>query len=193
MYIKKISEKISSTTERISKIVKGLQSFARNGDKDPFDAVSLEELVQETFGICQEKFKINGVQLTFEKPSQRIMIECRSTQIIQVLLSLLNNAFDAIQVLSEKWVKVEINDLGQFIDILVTDSGKGIPAVALDKIFQPFFTTKEIGRGTGLGLSVSKGIVEDHKGGLSVNSDCPNTQFVIHLPKQCTTLEQKAG
>jgi signal transduction histidine kinase len=71
-----------------------------------------------------------------------------------------------------------------WLDIHVTDSGNGVPIEAQAKIFQPFFTTKEIGKGTGLGLSISSGIIQSHNGELKIDNLCPNTCFVIRLPKK---------
>ena len=83
-------------------------------------------------------------------------------QIPQVLLSLLNNAFDAVESLPEKWVQLSFVDLGNKVSVIVTDSGLGIPVEIAEKIMQPFFTKKPVGKGSGLGLSVSKGIGRSH-------------------------------
>jgi signal transduction histidine kinase len=99
------------------------------------------------------------------------------------LLNLIGNSFDAVQELPEKWIKVNICDLGKEVEISVTDSGLGIPEAIREKITQPFFTTKEIGKGTGLGLSISRGIVESHNGRLFVDATCANTRIVVVLPK----------
>ena len=100
------------------------------------------------------------------------------------MVNLLNNAADAVSFLDEKWVKIEIQEMNGKIEILVTDSGQGIPEEIREKILEPFFTTKEIGEGTGIGLSISQNIIRNHSGSLSVNSDCKNTQFIIKLPKK---------
>jgi signal transduction histidine kinase len=70
------------------------------------------------------------------------------------------------------------------VEISVTDSGKGIPPEIREQVFNPFFTTKDIGKGTGLGLSVSKGIIESHHGMISIDAKCPNTRFIVRIPKK---------
>ena len=99
-------EKIQLTTNRIAKIVKGLRSFSRNSEKDPFLQTSLESIVADTVSMCREKFSTNGVQLNVGSLPQ-IEIECRGTQISQALVNLLNNAYDAVQDLPEKWIRLE--------------------------------------------------------------------------------------
>jgi signal transduction histidine kinase len=113
-------------------------------------------------------------------------LDCREVQLSQVILNLLNNAFDAISELPNKWVHLESRMNEGIIEIRVIDSGSGIPEELREKILQPFFTTKEVGQGTGLGLSISKGIIESHGGTLSIDIKSQNTCFVIQIPQAKT-------
>lgn len=190
---------IGKTVERIAGIVRGLKTFSRDGSKDSFTPVPLKQILDETMALCNEKLKHGGVELTIEKISADIMIQCRAVQISQVLLNLINNAYDAILPLSERWIKLTTEIQKDFVQIVITDSGKGIPKEIQNKIFQPFFTTKEIGSGTGLGLSVSKGIVDAHNGSLNLDANCPNTRLFLRLPLgqamslSDSTVNKKAG
>lgn len=173
--------KILQTTERITKIVKGLRQISRSSDGEQITPVSLDSVVTDSLELCSERFRNNGVKLEVAAVPA-ITIHCRPVQISQVILNLLNNAFDAVQENEEKWVRLEFEDTPEKFILRVTDSGKGIPEAVAVKLFQPFFTTKEPGKGTGLGLSISRGIIEAHQGKFSLNRDCPNTQFVIEIP-----------
>lgn len=175
---------IKGTTDRIAKIVSGLRFFAADGKKAPAQPVSFNSIIEETLNFCREKFATHGVQLDrADGLAEGLTVDCRSVEISQVLLNLLNNAFDAISGMQEKWIRIETIDRDSYLEICIIDSGSGIPQDVRDKIMQPFFTTKEIGKGTGLGLSISKGIIESHGGKLSVDASHPNTCFVIILPK----------
>jgi signal transduction histidine kinase len=178
------AENIEATAMRMAKITRGLKFFAREGDKDPFNSVPLKTIIDDTLGFCDARFKHHKIKLHIPEIPEVLKIECRSVQISQLLLNLLGNAFDAVETLEQKWVAIDVKDLGTSIEIAVKDSGKGIPAEFREKILQPFFTTKEIGKGTGLGLSISKGIVESHHGEFFVDEYCENTRFVINLPKR---------
>jgi C4-dicarboxylate-specific signal transduction histidine kinase len=173
---------IDSTTHRIATIVSGLRSFSRQDSSDPFQNVSVKQVLDDTLILCLERMKNHGVDIQINSIPANLCIDCRATQISQVLLNLLNNAFDAVENLPEKWIKIEIADRSEQIEIAVSDSGPGIRPQIAEKIFQPFFTTKEIGKGTGLGLSISQGILKGHKGKLTVGGG-KNTQFIIQLPK----------
>lgn len=172
---------IIKTCDRIAKIVSGLKNFSRNADKDPLVKTSLENVIEYTVSLCQEKLKNYGVKLEL-KLEQNLFLMSRPTQLSQVLLNLINNSYDAICQYSEPWIKLEAKQVQEFIEIKVTDSGFGIPQAVVAKVMQPFFTTKEVGKGTGLGLSIAKGIVEDHGGQIFIDSKSNNTCFVIQLP-----------
>lgn len=180
--VEEVIGKIETTAKRISKIVKGLRTFAREGEKDPFQLVSVAALVEETLSLCTQRFLNHGIRVDVGAIPEGLAVQCRAVQVSQVLLNLLGNAFDAVDNAVEKWVRLDFVVHGNELHLYITDSGPGIPPEIRDKIMQPFFSTKEIGKGTGLGLSISKGIIEDHRGKLALSSAGPNTQFIVTLP-----------
>ena len=175
-------DKIKTTSDRISKIIKGLHSFSRNTLNDPYDNIPLKKLITDTLELCFEKFKHDGIEFNFEI-SFDVEIQCRGAEISQVMLNLLNNAYDAIRELPVKWIRIEMHlQSSERIQLLFIDSGLGIPKEISEKIMLPFFTTKDVNKGTGLGLSISKRIMEDHWGNLILDSSMPNTCFILELP-----------
>lgn len=180
--LKDISDGIQSTIYRIAKIINGLKNFARDGEKEPFAKANLHQVIQETLGFCEARFRNNGVTLEYE-PIQDLILDCRHIQVSQVILNLLNNAFDAVQPNLNKWVRLKIGQTDESAIITIQDSGNGIPNEIQEKIMQPFFTTKIVGKGTGLGLSLSKGLIEAHGGTLTLDTKAKNTTFVVTLPK----------
>lgn len=180
--MKKSLENIDITVKRITKIIQGLRTFARDSRNEPPVESSVTSIVNDAIDLCREKFKYKGVTVHFEL-NQDLMVSCRPTQITQVLLNMLHNSHDAIETLEQKWINIEAAENDGHIEISVTDSGSGIPRAIRDKITQPFFTTKPIGKGTGLGLSISRGILESHNGKIFVDPNCVNTRIVIVLPK----------
>lgn len=173
---------IDQTVQRIGKIVNGLRSFARDGSQDPLISYSVAQIVEDTFSLCQERFRKHNVQIDFVF-KEDVEIFCRPSEISQVLLNLLNNSFDAVQELQQQWVRVELCFDAQKVLLVVIDSGSGIAKEVQDKMMQPFFTTKEIGKGTGLGLSISKGIIESHHGKIEIDNTQKNTTFVLQFPR----------
>lgn len=176
-------EKIAGTAVRIARITTGLLAFSRAGEQDLPGNPVIREMVEETVAFCHEKFKAREVRLDVNYGDiGDKTLACRQSQISQVLLNLLNNALDEVQELPEKWVRLDLQQVGGNIEFSVTDSGLGIPPELVEKLFQPFFTTKAVGHGTGLGLSISKGLVESHSGKIYYDAKSSNTRFVVTLP-----------
>ena len=176
------TDHIVKTAHRIAKIIKGLQSFARETTGEPFQVVPIKEVIFNTVELCKERFSKYQVRLDYPAViDENWRFWGREEQISQVLMNLLNNAFDAVQAESSKWIKIDVIKKDSKIQVTVTDSGHGIPEQVETKMFSPFFTTKEVGKGTGLGLSISKGIVERHGGLLFFDKTAQNTRFVLEL------------
>lgn len=179
-----MTKTIDETVRRISVIINGLRTFSRDGGNDLFDSTPVKQIVEMTLALCKEKLRHASVKVHVDPIADDLEIQCRAVQISQVILNLINNACDAIETLPDKWIRVAVIPEADGVAITITDSGNGIPKEVLAKLFQPFFTTKEIGKGTGLGLSISKGIVDAHHGRLTVDTSCKNTRFVLYLPAQ---------
>lgn len=177
---------IDQAVKRISKIIKGLQSFSRESSHDPKQTIPLYEVIDMTLSLCESKIKSAGVKLEMNV-DQNLNISCRSVEISQVLLNALNNSLYAVSHLENKWIKLESELDQHFVLIKITDSGSGIDQTIREKVMIPFFTTKEVGSGTGLGLSLSKGIIESHGGEFFFNHNSSNTQLVIKLPIEKAT------
>jgi PAS domain S-box-containing protein len=178
------ANKIEMTATRIAKIVKALRNIARDGEADPFARASVRTILDDAVEICRERFYHHMIDFNLEVVSQGMEVECRAVQISQVVLNLLSNAFDAVKDQPNSWVKLSAQSLDGKVEIVVEDSGSGVSFENRDKIFQPFFTTKEPGKGTGLGLSVSKAIIDAHCGTIDLDESCPHTRFVITLPNR---------
>lgn len=179
-----ISERIIKTSERMSAIVKGLKTVIRDGSRDPFEPAPILGIIEEVLELGEKRFKQEEVRISVLQEDKSLTVDCRSVQISQVLLNLINNACDAIQKIHEKWIEIKVEEKETDIFIFITDCGPGIPKEIANQIFTPFYTTKKVGKGTGLGLSLCKDILKEHHGTISINTEYPNTQFVVRLPRQ---------
>ncbi len=179
----RLVETIEVTGQRIAKIIRGMRTMAHHQEEEKPDPVSVRVLVQEAVDLCFHRFESHGIKLEVTPLSEKILTEVRSHQIVQVLVNLLNNSFDAIAKNQEKWVRVEVADFPDRLEIAVVDSGRGIPEDLQKKIFSPFFSTKMVRYGTGLGLSISQSLVQKNKGTLEYDRRSLNTRFVLTLPK----------
>jgi C4-dicarboxylate-specific signal transduction histidine kinase len=182
--IKSAAESISKTGDKIAKIIKSLRAFAQGQENEPVDKINLYELIQETLDFCRVRFYNHGIDVRVGPIPENLEFECRLVQIEEALLSIFNNAHDAIIGLSEKWILIEAFDCGHDVEIRITDSGQGICESIADKMMLPFFSTKEIGKGMGLGLCIASELINKHHGTLSYDRASQNTRFVISIPKK---------
>lgn len=165
---------------RISKIIQSLLNMARpsSGQRMPVD---LEDLVEASLSFLSEKFGNRGIQVVREiSPVPRVMGDAERLQ--QLCLNLFLNAADAMPRGGELRVRLDEGRDGS-VRIRIADDGIGIPCADIEHIFDPFFTSKPAGRGSGLGLMVASGIVADHGGEIRVASEPGHgTEFEIRLP-----------
>ncbi len=189
------ADHILSQTDRVSRIVQSLVSFSHSGQQsqDKFEMINLHECAQEAINLLalqREKHQVEYVN----QLSEDLQAVGDSQRLIQVFINLLSNARDASP--SGSRVIIDGTEGDKSVTFSVTDQGSGISAAHMERILEPFFTTKEPGEGTGLGLAMVYSIVEDHKGDLSINSPVDpdtgrGTQFVIRLPKDSLRLESR--
>ena len=199
----KILHSMNVGTTRIKDIVLSLRNFSRL-DQSEFKAVDIHEGIDSTLLILSHRLKATSIRpeiLLIKDYEALPKIECYAGQLNQAFMNILANAIDAIDELSVKQ-KLEQNELNssritirtsmvdQFIEIAIADSGGGIPEAIQPQIFNPFFTTKPIGKGTGMGLSISYQIICDQHHGQLNFSSIPGkpTEFAILIP-----IEQKMG
>jgi len=183
--VEKLCGRILETTERIASIVRSLRQVAREGVGDPLASACVGQMIGQALELCRERFRIHSIQLIPAKVDPGLRVRCREVQIVQVLLNLLQNAFDAIcDMDGEKWTAIEVATREPNLIVSVIDSGRGIAPELRKRIMEPFFTTKPPGKGTGLGLSISSSIAQDHGGELSYEERDGHTCFSLILPLQ---------
>ncbi|MBF0568030.1 MAG: response regulator [Nitrospirae bacterium] len=165
-------------TERIQKIIMDLRSFSRK-DTGEAAGADINEAIDTTsrFLTYEYKERINITKDFGTLP----MVVCNIGKLNQVFLNILANACQAIEGNGE--VKMKTRSEGDTVRIEISDTGSGVPKDKIDKIFETFFTTKPVGKGTGLGLSISLSIIKQHKGTITVDSEQgKGTTFTIVLP-----------
>jgi PAS domain S-box-containing protein len=182
--VKKASERIRQMSERIAKIVRSMRALAREGSQDPVHPARVHRIVEDALEICRETFRVSSVQLFLPVIDPGLSVLCRESQVAQVLLNLLQNAYDAVRERDgERWVRLDVAAGATNITFSVCDSGPGIPAHLEELIMRPFFTTKEVGKGTGLGLSISRKVLDEHGSELTFTESAGHTCFCFSLPK----------
>ena len=189
--LQRFSAGIIEEGRRVARIVQNLLSFARQ-DREAHSPACIRDIIHAALSLFLVMLRKDAIDLRLDIPEDLPRIKCRSQQIQQVIVNLLINARDA---LNERYAERHPNKILKisariteregtpWVRTTVEDHGGGIPHDMLARVFDPFFTTKPRDRGTGLGLSVSYGIVRDHDGELTAESDHGEpTRFHLDLP-----------
>jgi two-component system, NtrC family, sensor kinase len=170
--------------DRIQEIVSSLRTFSRI-DGVQLSHSDLHEGLESTLLILAHRLKrAPQLPIVVEKYYASLpKIQCYPGLLNQVFMNLIGNAIDALESVEQAIITITSRQINQQVEIIIADNGKGIPETLLPQIFNPFFTTKEIGKGTGLGLSISHQIItERHHGSLICRSSNQGTQFIITIP-----------
>ncbi|HPQ67961.1 MAG TPA: PAS domain S-box protein [bacterium] len=185
------TEKIIEESKRVAKIVHNLLSFARQ-DKERHSPAVLADIIEASLGLMETVLRKDQITLQVDVSRDLPSIKCRSQQLQQVFINLIANARDSLNhrypaFNEEKVLRIDAHlfeeDERKWIRTVVEDHGEGIDEEIRHRIFDPFFTTKTRDAGTGLGLSVSHGIINEHKGRIRVESEKMRfTRFYIDLP-----------
>jgi two-component system NtrC family sensor kinase len=163
---------------RTSVIVQDLRSFSRL-DKGQKDEVFIEDLIENTLKLLKNNIGDKVQVKTVFARQARVL--CNPNQINQVIVNLVMNAVQAIE--SEGVIQLTTKANGKMYEMSVKDNGVGIPKDKQDRIFEPFYTTKEVGKGTGLGLSITYNIVKEHGGSINLKSNIgEGAEFIVSLP-----------
>lgn len=168
---------------RANKILQNLLEFSRPPEME-FEPLAPNEVVMGAMALCVHQLQMQGVKVETALANGLPAVKGNSNQLRQVLLNLMLNAGQAMEASPQKLINVSTQkgEAG-FVEILVSDTGPGLAPDVKDKLFKPFFTTKRRGQGTGLGLSVSRSIVEAHRGQIRAEgAPGKGATFIIRLP-----------
>lgn len=164
---------------RTAEIVDGLKNFSRM-DQSSFSNIDLHKAIEGTLVLLKNEYK-NKIEIIKQFDKNPPIIEGTPGKINQVVLNIVKNAIDAIDEKGEITIKTKVNN--DNIVLSIKDNGKGMDPETIEHMFDPFYTTKEVGKGTGLGLSISFGIINDHNGKIEVKSEInKGAEIIITLP-----------
>ena len=167
---------------RATAIISHLRTFGRVASVSP-EPVRINGVVRRSFSLLYEQLRLRQIEVRLDLCAEDPVIVGNPIQLEQVFINLLTNARDALADAPRKLIHIESAVSEDVVDLLVRDTGPGIPEGLQQRIFDPFFTTKEVGAGTGLGLSISYGIVKEHGGSISVvNGAGDGATFLVQLP-----------
>src|ERR1022692_4229408 len=175
---------IAAESRRCGELVKNLLTLSRTAPMN-VQSTDLHAVIDRSLMLVRHQLELGAIQLQLKFADDFPRVPCDPAQIEQVFLALIMNAIDAMPRGGNLWIEVQLSTDETEIRIQVRDDGAGIAPDVLPQIFEPFLTTKESGHGVGLGLAISRGIVERHNGRIEVESELGRgTTFTVTLPAQ---------
>jgi len=174
---------IEGLAERVANITNHLKTFARKSEPGHPEPVDVVRAIDGALFLVESQIKAAGVAIARDIESD-LWVNGYAVQLEQVLLNLIGNAIDAVGGTPRPEITIRAHAADETISIAVADNGHGIPAELISRIFDPFVTTKPVGKGLGLGLSISYGIVQDFHGHIrAANRPAGGAEVVIELPQ----------
>ena len=173
---------IATESRRCGDLIKNLLSLSRTAPMN-IQSTDLNGVIERCLMLVRHQVELGGIDLQLKLAKDLPPVPCDPAQIEQVLIALIMNAVDAMPRGGNLWLESRMSDDEGEIEIQVRDDGSGIAPDVLSQIFEPFVTTKETGHGVGLGLAISRGIMERHNGRIQVASELGRgTTFTVILP-----------
>ena len=177
-------KKIEDTALRIRSISDGLKTLTRRDDETPRVRVRVSEILRQTGHICEPLLRSSGVRFEVEV-SDDLEVVTNPVQVEQVLVNLISNALHAVEDLEDPWISIQGARAGSgMVRVRVSDAGHLTDPDVIERMLDPFFTTKDVGEGTGLGLSVSQALMEGLGGALTFDAAAKNTTFHLDIPSE---------
>jgi two-component system C4-dicarboxylate transport sensor histidine kinase DctB len=180
---------ISELTDRMARIIRNLRTYARN---EPVDIrpTSVNLALDEALELLEERLISSHTTLEKILPDHQLMVEGGKVRLQQVFVNIVSNAIDAVKDSSRKHIFVSAEEQDDRVTVFVRDTGLGLPDTRMNDIFDPFFSTKEVGEGMGLGLSISYGIINQFGGRIDArNHPDGGAVFSITLIRSATNQE----
>lgn len=178
----KLVGEIEEASRRINDLVSSVKSYTHMDQAPEKQPADVHKGIDNTLTMLQHKLRKSNVELVKNYQPDSPKIKIFVSEINQVWTNIIDNALDAMEDAEKRKLEITTRLSQDMLQVLIEDSGPGIPAEILDNIFDPFYTTKPVGKGTGLGLDIVKRIIDQHKGSINVQSEPGNTVFKICLP-----------
>lgn len=175
-------EVIENSTRRIADVVKSLAIFAREGRGESFTTTEVNDFISRAMRTIKDNILGDELPLNLDLTPKRHVVRINESNLWQVVMNVLFNAIDAAKrsAKPELWVSTSLNQ--DRIEIRIRDSGPGVSRDLESQIYLPFFTTKGVGQGAGLGLAVALSVVKEHQGDLKIDRNIGPSCFLISLP-----------
>ncbi len=179
---------IFNSLDQASHLTSSLHKFGNPHKEGPESLLHVQTWLQEVLVLCEQRLKKSEIVLDIKDETGNVWVKGRVADLMHALMILVNNACEALEYSDVKRITIElkqvVHDHQDWLKVIISDTGLGIATNIRERIFQPFFSTKHLGQGSGLGLTIASRIFADHGGGIQLDAEALATTFVVQLPLQ---------
>ena len=175
-------QRLSPLSKKMTNVIGLLKSYSYEDDS-LVEEILFDRIVQQALEVLFDRFQNENITIEYKNDFPDAKVRVNPIKIDLAISNLLKNAMDAVEGRSDALIQVTIENRQEgFVVLIVQDNGDGVDQAILDKLFNPYFTTKEVGRGMGLGLSITGEVIQEHDGMIDVQNTLLGACFRIHLP-----------
>jgi signal transduction histidine kinase len=179
---------ILKSMDQATILTSSMQKFGGGRKESPDAMLNVQTWLQEVISLCDQRMKKSEIHLDIKDEAGDLWVKGRVADLMHALLILLNNSCEALEYSEVKRITIELKRVAhegqEWLRFIISDSGQGVPTGIRARIFQPFFSTKNQGQGSGLGLTIASRIFADHGGGIQLDAEALATTFIVELPLQ---------
>ena len=176
-------EKIIKMSRRVERIIRSMRLFSHPSRANPVRRVTVSQIVDDVRDLIESGARKTDVEVRIPEIPNDLLIYADGFKLSQILVNLFNNSYDAVGNQPKSWVELQVTADASWITLRVIDSGKGIPKGIVPKLFDAFFSTKNVRTGTGIGLTLSRQIARRFGGDLYLDESGTHTVFALVLPR----------
>lgn len=182
--VNKKLQKIHQGIQKIHRLSRSIELFSLDNSKDPLQSALVKDIIENSLELCSEKIKNCEINLIIEDIDPNLKLDCKINQLSQIVLNLVGSSMEAIPASSlDRWIKVDAKDYGDFVRFKFTDSTPALDEELRMKVWNSLSEGEHHELKKGLGLSISKDIIEDHYGKFQLSEENNHNAFIFDIPK----------
>jgi len=174
-------QRLSPLSNKMHNVIKLLKYFSYQ-DSDSGSIVNLADVVEKSLDAFKDTLNEKNIELLLNTNNERISVKANPLKLDLVLSNIIKNAIDALEKTPQAKITITVEQKESEAHIIILDNGNGVDEEIIEKMFNPYFTTKEVGKGLGLGLSITYEIIQEYGGHIAVNNKKNGACFTISLP-----------
>jgi len=175
------ADRLAPLNNKMNDVIKLLKFFSYQ-DRKSYEVINIVDTITQAVDSLSDTFQEKSIKVVFESQYKEILISANPLKVDLIISNIIQNAIDALEKIKKPFIKIIIKENNHWADVIIEDNAGGVDKNIMEKMFSPYFTTKEVGKGLGLGLAITYEIIQEYNGNITVKNHNKGAQFIISLP-----------